>query len=65
MTVIELQSTDTWKDYTLLKKSISWMKAHNQRGNFNAQLELEEEELRSFFRRIKANNDNDALSSAA
>ncbi len=64
-TVIELRSIDTWRDYTLLKKSIDWMKARNQKGNFSAQIELEEQELRSFFRRIKANNDNAALSSAA
>jgi len=64
MTVIQLKETSEWFDANLLKQSIAWMKGKNS-SLFAKQIEHEEELLRSFFRKIKAQGDAASLSSVA
>lgn len=53
MTVIRIPNQTEWFDATLLKKSIAWMKARND-GRFDAAIEAEEEMLKSFLTKVKA-----------
>ena len=69
MTVIELKDTSQWYDANLLKRSIEWMKQHNQTGRFSKAIEDEEKMLDMFFRQFHkaetAKGTPPALSSAA
>ncbi len=63
-TVIKINNQTDWKDATLLKKSISWMKERND-GRFSQAIDDEEEMLKTFFTRVKGKGAAASLSSAA